>query len=431
MDFANGAQTSMIHRRIARAAQSGAARASMALLLLAGGLFVAPSWAVNEHTAQSIASYVNVTLPTIARLKPFIDKSAPERAKAFATMGISDTTCEAAVTEAISAREHFAEGAGNLCGAMIAWMQNEDIYTCSRVKFSGIDFAHTEPVDPQIAKLHKSEGILSTRLQLQKAAGCATKTVTYWGPKLLGLVDQLSASVTNAGDLQAPSSGAAVPTQKAFENVVFLCHLAYNGDEKTKSAVVDAADDACYAMNYILDHKMLEACRTLDSSITKAGSMGASDPLAGEAKALSRKLAVRFGGLGCGTVIAAAKVAEDDARAKQQAAATPPPAPAPPANNPYAARNAIVGAINGEIQSLNNSFEVAGRWFDRGEDYEACGYYQKVLTSYRTLETLYADLRRETGDSGYSDKASEMKQAQNDTLEEYGELCQEAERRLY
>lgn len=402
------------------------ARGCIGLALLGGGLSASLSWAQTQ-TEQAVGGYVNVTLPTIAKLKPFIDKPAPERAKAFATMGLTDTTCDASVSEAISAREHFAEGAGNLCGAMIAWMQNEDIYTCSRVKFSGIDFAHTEPVDTTIAKLHKSEGILSTRLQLQKAAGCETKTVAYWGPRLLSLVDQLSASVSNAGDLQAPSSSAAAPTQKAFAYTVFLCHLAYNADEKTKSAVTDAADDACYAMNYILDHKALDACRTLDSSITKAVSMGASDPLASEAKGLSGKLAKRFGSLDCGTVIATAKVAEDEAKARQQAAATPPPPPV----NPYEKRNAIVGEINGETQSVNNSYEVAQRWFDRGEDYEACGYYQQALTSLRRLETLYSDLKRETGDSEYSAKSSKMKESQNDTLEAYGEMCMEAERRLY
>lgn len=402
------------------------ARACIGLALLGGGLSASLSWA-QTPTEQAVRSYVNVTLPTIARLKPYINKSAPERAKAFATMGLTDTTCAASVTEAITAREHFAEGAGSLCGAMIAWMQNEDIYTCSRVKFSGIDFAYTEPVDATIARLHKSEGIVSTRLQLQKAAGCEAKTVAYWGPRLLGLVDQLSASVTNAGDLQAPSGSAAAPTPKAFEHTVFLCHLTYNADEKAKSAVVDAADDACYAMNYILDHKVLDACRTLDRSITKATSMGASDPLASEAKGLSGKLAKRFGSLDCGTVIATANVADDEAKARQQAAVAPPPPPV----NPYAKRNAIVGAINGEMQSLNNSFEVAERWFDRGEDYEACGYYQSALNSYRRLGTLYADLNRETGDSEYSGKSREMKQSESDMFENYGELCVEAERRLY
>ena len=100
-------------------------------------------------------------------------------------------------------------------------------------------------------------------------------------------------------------------------------------------------------------------------------------------------------------------------------------------NNPYAKRNAIVGEINGETQSVNNSSEVAERWFDRGEDYEACGYYQKALASLHRLETLYMDLNRETGDSDYSAKSREMKDEQNTVLENYGDMCMDAERRLF
>ena len=410
------------------------ARACIGLMLLGGDLLARPSWAVNEHTAQAVWGYLNVTLPTIASMKPWIDKSARDRARAFSTMGITDTACDASTTEGIKSGEHFAEGAGNLCQALIAWMQNEDIFTCSRIKFSGIDFAHTEPVDEAIAKRHKSDEILSTRLRLQKAAGCATKTVAYWGPRLLGLYDQLAASVSNTGDLLAPSSGAPAPTSKAFENTVFLCHLSYHADENAKSSVVDAADDACYAMNYLLDKKVVEACRSLDGAITKTSSMGSSDPLAREAKGFSQKLAKRFGSLDCGTVIATAKVAADEAKARQQAAATPPPAPrssGAPANDPYAKRNAIINAINGEQQALSNNYVVARRWFDRGDNKEACGYYQKALTGWRALESLYSDLNRETGDSQYSAKSREMKGEQNKLLENNGDMCQEAGRRLY
>ena len=158
-------------------------QAGVGLMLLGGGLSAAIASA-QTPTEQAVSSYVSVTLPAIAQMKPYIDKSAPERAKAFATMGLTDATCAAAVTDAIAAREHFAEGAGNLCGAMIAWMQNEDIYTCSRVKFSGIDFAHTEPVNAEIAKRHKADNILDTRLRLQKSADCEGKTVKYWGPSV-------------------------------------------------------------------------------------------------------------------------------------------------------------------------------------------------------------------------------------------------------
>ncbi len=61
-----------------------------------------------------------MTLPAIARMKPSMDKSVLDRANAFATMGITDTMCDAPVSAAIQAEEHIAEGAGDLCQAMIA-----------------------------------------------------------------------------------------------------------------------------------------------------------------------------------------------------------------------------------------------------------------------------------------------------------------------
>ncbi len=229
--------------QVARSARSIIRAVCIGLALLGGGLSASLSWAQTQ-TEQAVSSYLNVTLPAIGQMNPYIDKSAADRARAFATIGITNTTCDAATSAAILAKEYIAEGAGELCQGMIAWMQNEDVLACSSVRYSGTDFAHTEPVDPKIAKLHTSEGILSTRLQLENAAGCATKTVTYWGPRILALLDQLSASISNAGDLLAPSSGADVATREAFEYTVRLCHLAYNGDQNTKSKVVDAADDA-------------------------------------------------------------------------------------------------------------------------------------------------------------------------------------------
>ena len=401
------------------------ARACIGLALLGGGLSASFAWA-QSLTQQSVQSYVNITLPAIARMKPWIDRSASDRASAFATMGIATTACDGPTSEAIQSKEHMAEGAGDLCQAMIAWMQDEDIFTCSRVRWSGLDFAHTEPVDATIARLHQSEGILSTRLQLEKAAGCAKKTVSYWGPRTLALLDQLSASVSNSGDLLAPSSGGAVSTPEAFANTLFLCHLAYNGDDKTKSAVVDAADDACYAMNNLLDHNVAGACQTLDKSIKKVISSGASDPLSSEASGLTQKLNQRFASLDCSAQLAAIKAAEDKTKAALQAA-TPPPPPA----NPYAKRNAIVGAINGEQQSMDNSLDVAQRWFDRGEDSEACGYYQKALNSFSKLQSLYSDLRQETGDSDYSAKSDDMKRQHDTLFENVSDMCLEAEHRLY
>ncbi len=247
------------------------------------------------------------------------------------------------------------------------------------------------------------------------------------GPRTLALLDQLSASVSNAGDRTAPSSGAAVPTRAAFEHTVFLCHLAYNGDQNAKSKVVDAAADACYGMIYLVGKDVPAACLSLDRAISKVFMMGASDPLASEANGLSDRLTQRSASLDCAAMIAA-KVAADKAEAARQAAAAASPAPVV---NPYPKRNDIINAINGEKQALDNDYDAAKLWYDRGEDAEACGQYQRAMGSLRRLERLYADLNRETGDSEYSATSREINDHQNELREEVGDICVDAGRRIY
>ncbi len=180
-------------------------------------------------------------------------------------------------------------------------------------------------------------------------------------------------------------------------------------------------------MNELRGKNVYWACNALDRAISKIFMMGASDPLASEAKGLANRLTQRFASLDCAATIAA-KVAADKAEAARQAVAAAPPAPV---ENPYAKRDAIRGAISVELQSVSNSFEVAERWYDRGNDAESCGYYQEVLSSLRKLRSLYLDLYRETGDSDDSAESDKMRDGAGKVFESYGEMCVDAERRLY
>ena len=49
------------------------AHACIGLTLLGGSLSASLSWA-QTNTDQAVSSYVKVTLPAIARMKPYIDK---------------------------------------------------------------------------------------------------------------------------------------------------------------------------------------------------------------------------------------------------------------------------------------------------------------------------------------------------------------------
>lgn len=417
---------------IVRGAKSFIGRICIGLLLLGGGLLPAPSWAVNDHTEKAAAGYLNTTLPTIAKLKAYIDKSASERAKAFLGMGIKDDACGAAKIDSIYAHEHLAEGAGYLCEALIAWMQDEDIFTCSRVDFSGKEFARDDPADATILKRHKADDILSTRLRLQKAANCTGKTVTYWGAKTLNLYDQLSRSIAKSGDLVAPSTASAVPTIEEIENSIFLCHLSSGRDEANKSGVVDAANYGCYAMYYLSTKKASEACESLDTGLKNVGSMGSKDPLARDAAALKTKLEDKFRDLNCGPVIAAAQLAEAEAAKARQlaAAAAPAPARSEPAVDPNEKANEIIRNINTLTGSYVSSSETAQRLIERGEDLEACGYYQEAMTTLRYLENAYSKLGRETGDDQYDAEARRLVTVRTTILENERDMCEEAGRRI-
>ncbi len=423
----------MPEQGVVRGAPSFIGRFSIGLLLLFAGVVASPSWAVNEHSEKAVSGYLNTTLSTIATLKPYIDKSVSERATALAAMGIKDDVCGAAKIESIYAHEHLAEGAGYLCEALIAWMQDEDIFTCSRVDFSGKEFARDDPADAVIAKRHKADNILSTRLRLQKAANCTGKTVTYWGIKTLSLYDQLSRSVAKSGDLVAPSTASAAPTIKEIENSIFLCHLSTGRDETNKSGVVDAADCGCYAIYYLSTKKVSEACGSLDTGLKKIGSMGSKDPLARDASALKTKLDDKFRDLNCGPVIAAAQLAEAEAAKARQLAAAKAPAPArsEPVVDPNEKANEIIRNINTLTGSYVSSSDSAQRLIERGEDLQACGYYQEAMTTLRYLENAYSKLGRETGDDQYDAEARRLVTVRTTILENERDMCGEAGKRNF
>ena len=423
----------MPDKGIARGARSFIGCVGIGLLLLASSVFSSQSWAVNDHTEKATASYLNTTLPTIAKLRPYIDKSASERAKAFLGMGIKDDVCGPAKIDSIYAHEHLAEGAGYLCEALIAWMQDEDIFACSRVDFSGKEFARDDPADAMILKQHKADDILSTQLRLQKAANCTGKTVIYWGSKTISLYDQLSRSIAKSGDLVAPSAASAIPTIKEIENSIFLCHLSTGRDEANKSGVLDAADYGCYAMYYLSTKKVSGACESLDMGLQKVGSMGSRDPLAREAAGLKTKLDDQFRNLECGPVIAAAQLAEAEAaKARQLAAATAPaPARSEPEYDPNEKTNEIIRNINTLTGSYVSSDENAQRSIERGEDLEACGYYQEAMTTLRQLENASSKLGRETGDDQYEAEARRLVTVRTTIYENESDMCGEAGRRIY
>jgi len=338
--------------RFARCARALLKYGASGLMLICVGIVVGPASADKAQTDSAIASYLNTTLPAIERMKPFIGQPEAARVTAFAGMGLADTECDAAAVAAIYAREKLAEGAANVCRAMIAWMQADEISTCSQVKYSKADLAATDQANPAILRQHIETDVPRTRLQLAQAAGCTQKDITYWGGAVIRIHDELSRSVSLAGDMVASASGKAPLTAKQFERKLFQCHLARNLDDTKKSAVVEAANNGCYAMSGLAGKKTQGACESIEEGLKVIDAIGVGDPFAREAPAVRTLLINSFSDLTCGPILTAAHAEARAAAVRAQQAES--------MQRARSAYDTLSNQFDREIAELN-------RWTDENE----------------------------------------------------------------
>ncbi len=335
------------------------------LMLICIGIVAGPASADKAQTDSAIASYLNTTLPAIERMKPFIGQPETARATAIAGMGLPETACDAAAVDAIYAREKLAEGAANVCRGLIAWMQGDEISACSQVKYSKSDLAKTDQANPAILNRHIETDVPGTRLQLERAAGCAQKDIIYWGGAVIQIYDELSRSVSLTGDMVASASGKPPLTSKQFEHKLFQCHLARNLDDTRKSAVMEAANDGCYAMSDLASKKMQGACESIEEALKLIDAIGTGDPFAREAPAVRTLLIDSFSDLTCGPILTAAHAEERAAAARVQQAEE--------AKAAQAAYDAAWGTYNNLQRQLDRDFVELRDWEDESDAYLSDG----------------------------------------------------------
>jgi hypothetical protein len=341
---------------IARCARALRKYGASGLMLICVGIVSGPASADKAQTDSAIASYLNTTLPAIERMKPFIGQPEAARATAFAGMGLPDTECDAAAVAAIYAREKLAEGAANVCRGLMAWMQGDEISACGQVKYSESDLAKTDQANPAILNRHIETDVLGTRLQLERAAGCAQKDIAYWGSAVIRIHDELSRSVSLAGDMVASASDKAPLTAKQFEHKLYQCFLARNLDDTRKSAVVEAANDGCYAMSNLARKKMQGACESIEEGLKLIDAIGAGDPFAPEAPAVRTLLIDSFSDLTCGPILTAAHAEARAAAARAQQAEE--------AKAAQAAYDAAWTGYNNLQRQLDRDFDELKDWDD-------------------------------------------------------------------
>jgi len=349
----------------ARSARALLTYGASGVMLICVGIGAVPASADKAQTDSAIASYLNTTLPAIERMKPLIGQSEAARATAFAGMGLPDTECDAAAVAAIYAREKLAEGAANVCRGLMAWMQGDEISACGQVKYSKSDLAKTDQANPAILNRHIETDVPGTRLQLEQAAGCAQKDIAYWGSAVIRIHDELSRSVSLTGDMVASASGKAPLTTKQFEHKLYQCHLARNLDDSRRSAVVEAANDGCYAMSALAGKKMQGACESIEEGLKLTDAIGTGDPLAREAAAVRTRLIDSFSDLTCGPILTAAHAEARAAAARAQQAEE--------AKAAQAAYDAAWTGYNNLQRQLARDFDELRDWDDESDEYLSDG----------------------------------------------------------
>ncbi len=394
------------------------------LMLICVGIVAGPASADKAQTDSAIASYLNTTLPAIERMKPFVGQPEAARAAAFAEMGLPDTECDAAAVAAIYAREKLAEGAANVCRGLMAWMQGDEISACSKVKYSKSDLARTDEANPAILNRHIETDVPGTRLQLERAAGCAQKDIIYWGGAVVRIYDELSRSVSLTGDMVAPASDKAPLTAKQFEHKLFQCHLARNLDDTGKSAVVEAANNGCYAVYDLAGKKMQGACESIEKGLKLIDAIGAGDPFAREAPAVRTLLIDSFSDLTCGPILTAAHAEARAAAARAQQAEA-----LLRAKSDY---DTLANQFNSTIAELNrwtDEHEASAGDRDRDEDiYVADGYcqiYNRInQIQFESLGALKAMIQLQSSSEllNLLDSEQSLKEQLNATRNEWCEM---------
>lgn len=402
----------------------------LALFFAVSCMITTPAMADQAQVDKAVASYIGTTLPAIAKMKPLIGKSAPARAKAFAKMGISEGHCSGAETDALYAHQKLAEGASELCEALIGWMDNEEIMACYGAYLSSREVADTRyPHDAVISKRHKSENVEKALQGLQASAGCAKKDARYWGAKALDRYDLLSAHITDSGELIAASLDSQIPTLEMVKQHQERCFEAAYLANKESVGTMGGMYYGCLALGYLADKDFDYSCKRFNDGLKAISDNPDMAYFVQTGPALKSRLTDRLIAPVCAPTLAKLlqdKADKDNASAEKArlAAAAAPPQPSGPTQTQQA--NALIGIINGEQQSYNTNLQYAKNWDDRGETKLACGYTQKALNNLSVLQDTYGKLGDVMRTTEHREEIARLKKIQSDYYTSEWESCKEA-----
>jgi len=400
------------------------------LFFMFASLLAAPAMADQAKIDKAVASYTGTTLPAIAKMKPYIEKSASVRAKAFAKMGMSEEHCGKAKTDALLARQKLAEGANELCEALIGWMRDDEIMACYGTYLATREIANTRfPHDAVISERHKADNVEKTLQNLQNSVGCAKKDARYWGAKALSQYDLLSAQITLSGELIAAPLGSQIPTPEMVKNSQDHCYEAAYLANKETIGTMGGVFYGCLALGYLANKDFADSCNGFNLGLKAISDNPDMAYFVQTGPVVKARLTDRLIAPVCAPTLVQLlqeKADKDKAAAERAslAAASAPPPPSGPTQAEQA--NALIGIINGEQQSYNTNLQFVKSWDDRGETKLACGYTQKALNNLSVLQDNYGKLGDVMRTTEHRTEIARLKKIQSDYYNSEWESCKEA-----
>lgn len=389
------------------------------LTLLGAGLVMAPAEAQKPKEVMQAAArdFEKVTLPTLIKMEPLIEKPAAERLTAYKALKLDDTTCYSAIGSGYRADQVAAESAARICVELASWLGGSDVDACF---FGGWDsLAATsgdqEQPDARIEKNYRERRIKEMHDRLQTAAGCAKKDKAYWAGRAIETYHSVAGGPKALPDGKVELSNA---TSEAFLRCDRVGYLAGKDDV---SKVAGAAIHGCAMLGSYLHGVITDlqwTCNELKTGLNTVLLNPGNDIFEAERPKMKASLDSYYAALKCDPGATAAKIADG--------AATEPAPTTPSAPSRTEQANALIGMINGEQQNYNTNVTYAKNWYDRGETAEACRYYQKQLHNAAALKADYIKLGDVLGTTEYRDKVAQYEEEQRIIYDNESDDCREA-----
>jgi hypothetical protein len=365
----------------------------LALLLIAGAATVSPAFAEKESAAKlkaARADFDNVSIPTLMKMAPLIEKPAAERLAAYKSLKLSDTTCLDGTGSGFRADQVAAEAAARVCMETAAWLAGNDVLACRYGSWDTLTQAtgDREKPDARIQKTYEKRGVGALHDRVMIAAGCAGKDMTYWAGRTVELF------ASTAGASKVGPDGKIVATAANGEWPFRSCSYAGTLAGKTDlSNVAGAALQGCEAISsfmYSVEHERQSTCDRLNGALDVVGRNPGRDILEKDRANVKALLEATYTGLNC--------AAAGSAAGATVAMAAPAPSVEQQASD-------LVQQITGEIGMKETNLDFAETWEDRGDYERACSYYSQGLRGLARIYSLYLELTHVTGDAAYTAKA--------------------------